>query len=143
MQLEQAAADSGRSLGQEVEHRLEQSFRHELIDRDTQQLADLIGISIAVNQTITGKPWPKSTGAARYVYRRAVILMARIMGVDPIDEMRDKARQKWAISVEEMAIADEAAQERSTARLADGSLFDRMTKPVSKSIEDNDPEAAA
>ena len=67
--LDQAREASGRSLAQEVEARLEQSFQWEETeyrhfgDRGTYRLMALVAMTLGLVETVTGKHWSKDPQA--------------------------------------------------------------------------------
>jgi Arc-like DNA binding domain len=66
-QLEKAAEVSGSSLGEEVRHRLEQSFLPEQLDNPTRRLIGMIGQLAGLVRLQTGKEWSAHPTAHRFM----------------------------------------------------------------------------
>lgn len=89
--LERAAADSGRSLVQEVEHRLERSFldqearEREMGGRETYNVLRLLGVAAMIVEERTGKKWIEDWKTAVAVRKTWHLLVGRNMPKLPRD----------------------------------------------------------
>lgn len=84
-QLERAAADSGRSLAQEVEYRLDRSFAQEdatvktFGGRKLHQLFQMIAGAIGLIEAETGQPWDRDFETAVATKRAVSSLFSAVM----------------------------------------------------------------
>jgi hypothetical protein len=101
--LERAAQDAGRSLAQEVEHRLEASFEREdwqtqvLGGAETAALVRMIGSAIAVIERTRGERWWESSNARDDVKQATAVIIDLLSGIGrPAEDGATTATQKVA-----------------------------------------------
>lgn len=134
VQLEQEARTHQRPVSEIIELRLEQSLGRSRLDQHTEQLANLVGLSISMSQLIAGKSWREDSDLARYAYTRVVFMLAKLMGVTPHSELSSNEKEH-AIAIEEKALAEEKELVESRSQWGEGGLIGRLrgTDPLESS----------
>jgi hypothetical protein len=97
--LEDAAAESGRSLGQEVEYRLDASFRRPpgvteaLGGEGPALLGRLIALTVQAVETTTGRSWREDAATRAKLYHTIRTMLVATLG-DGVNALEDEASER-------------------------------------------------